>query len=89
MRIKEGFVLKNIAGSTFAMPSGENLVNLQLMLTLNESGTFLWNVLEKGCTEDELVEAMTQEYAVDAETAKQDVCDFINILKENNILDEA
>ncbi len=89
MRIKEGFVLKTIAGSTVAVPVGENLVNLQLMLTLNESGAFLWNLLEKSCAEEDLVTAMTSEYMVDAETARQDVGEFIKILKENHILDEA
>ena len=56
MKIKDGFVLKTIAGSTVAVPVGDNLVNLQLMLTLNESGAFLWNLLENSATEDELVQ---------------------------------
>ena len=89
MKIKEGFVLKNIAGSTVAVPSGENLVNLQLMLTLNESGTFLWNLLAKGCSFEELVQAMITEYDIDEATAKADAADFVNLLKEHQILDEA
>ncbi len=89
MRIKEGFILKTIAGSTVAVPSGESLVNLQVMLTLNESGTFLWHFLEQETTVDALVTEMTKEYDIDAETAKEDVCAFISILKEHGILDEA
>ena len=89
MKIKEGFVLKTIAGRTVAVPVGDNLVNLQLMLTLNESGAFLWKELEKDSTEDSLVEAMTKEYAIDADTARADVNAFLNVLKENHILDEA
>ena len=89
MKIKEGFILKTIAGSTVAVPVGENLVNLQLMLTLNESGAFLWSCLEQSATEDELVEKMTKEYCVDDETARADVRAFLKILKENYILDEA
>lgn len=89
MKIKEGFILKNIAGSTVAVPAGENLVNLQLMLTLNESGAFLWDCLQKPCEEENLVEALTAEYQVDNETARQDVKEFIAVLKENQILDEA
>ena len=58
MKIKEGFVLKTIAGRTVAVPVGDNLGNLQLMLTLNESGAFLWKELENECTEDMLVEAI-------------------------------
>ncbi len=89
MKIKDGFILKTIAGSTVAVPVGENLVNLQLMLTLNESGAFLWNCLKNNCTEDSLVTAMTGEYQVDEETARGDVQEFLKILKENHILDEA
>ena len=89
MKIKNGFVLKTIAGSTVAVPVGENLVNLQLMLTLNESGAYLWNCLCENCTEDDLVEAMTKEYEIDSETARSDVREFLKVLKENHILDEA
>lgn len=89
MKIKEGFILKQIAGSTVAVPAGENLVNLQLMLTLNESGAFLWEQLQVPRSEEELVAALTGEYNVDAETAKQDVEAFVTKLKENQILDEA
>lgn len=89
MKIKEGFVLKAIAGSTVAVPVGDNLVNLQLMLTLNESGAFLWKQLENNCSEDELVDALTNEYAIDSDTARSDVREFLKVLKENHILDEA
>ncbi len=89
MKIKDGFILKTIAGSTVAVPVGENLVNLQLMLTLNESGAYLWNCLSENCTEDDLVEAMTKEYQIDSETARSDVREFLKVLKENHILDEA
>ncbi len=89
MKIKAGFILKQIAGKVVAVPAGESLVNLQLMLTLNESGAFLWEQLQNDCSEDDLVKAMTAEYQVDAETARTDVQEFIAVLKENQILDEA
>ncbi len=89
MKIKQGFVLKNIAGSRVAVPMGENLVNLQLMLTLNETGAFLWDTLQNDCTMDDLVNAMTKEYDIDAETARADAEDFVQLLKEHQILDEA
>ncbi len=89
MKIKQGFVLKNIAGSRVAVPMGENLVNLQLMLTLNETGAFLWDTLQTDCTMDDLVNAMTKEYDIDAETARADATDFVQLLKEHQILDEA
>ena len=89
MKIKDGFILKKIAGSTVVVPVGENLVNLQLMLSLNESGAFLWQQLQKDRTREELLAAMQAEYDVDAETAAADIDAFLNNLKENHILDEA
>ena len=89
MKIKDGFLLKKIAGSTVVVPVGDTLVNLQLMLSLNESGAFLWQQLQKDCTKDDLLAAMQAEYAVDAATAAADIDAFLNTLKENHILDEA
>ena len=88
MKIKDGFLLKKIAGSTVVVPVGDTLVNLQLMLSLNESGAFLWQQLQKDCTKDDLLAAMQAEYAVDAATAAADIDAFLNTLKENHILDE-
>ena len=89
MKIKDGFILKKIAGSTVVVPVGDTLVNLQLMLSLNESGAFLWQQLQKDCTKDDLLAAMQAEYYVDAATAAADIDAFLNTLKENHILDEA
>lgn len=89
MKIKDGFLLKKIAGSTVVVPVGDTLVNLQLMLSLNESGAFLWQQLQKDCTKDDLLAAMQAEYDVDAATATADIDAFLNTLKENHILDEA
>ncbi len=88
MKIKEGFILKNIAGSNVVVPVGENFVNLQVMLNLNESGAFLWDVLQHDVTSEDLLQAMLAEYDVDAATAKADIDEFLNTLKENHILDE-
>lgn len=88
MKIKDGFILKNIAGSTVVVPVGENFVNLQLMLNLNESGTFLWKKLQNDCTKEELLQAMLAEYEVSESVAAADIDEFLNTLKENHILDE-
>ena len=89
MKIKEGFVLKKIAGSTVAVPVGDNLVNLKLMLTLNESGVFLWEALKEDITEEALAEKLMAEYQVEKAVAEADVAEFVKTLKENQIIDEA
>ena len=86
MKIKEGFLLKEIAGSYVVVPVGEKLVDFQMMVTLNETGAFLWEKLANDTTEEELVAALLGEYDVDEQTAKADVSEFIKTLNEKEIL---
>ena len=81
MQIKPGFMLKNVAGSHVVVPVGENSVNFNAMITLNESGAFLWEKLAEEQTEDQLVAALTLEYEADEATARRDINKFIETIK--------
>lgn len=84
MKIKEGFLLREVAGETVVIPSGESL-DLNMMITLNETGTFLWKNMQEATTEDALVAALLKEYDVDETTAKEAVRAFVEKLSENGI----
>ncbi|MBQ3549970.1 MAG: PqqD family protein [Clostridia bacterium] len=86
MKIAEGFVLKNIAGTNVVVPVGTNTVSFKAVITLNETGAFLWQQLENDITEADLLKAMLSEYAVDEATAKADIAEFIENLKKANLL---
>lgn len=88
MKLKDGFILKNVAGNYIIVPVSGELVDLNAMITITQTGAFLWNILEKGATKDELIEAMTKEYDIDRETASSDIDTFINQLKSNKMLDD-
>lgn len=85
MQLKEGFIIRTVAGKTVVVPSGEDL-NLNMMITLNETGKLLWEHLEKGAEQEELVAALLQEYDVDEQTAKDHVELFVGKLSENGFL---
>ena len=88
MKIKEGFILKEIAGNFVVVPIGENLVDFSSMITTNETGAFLWGKLQNGATEDELCQSILGEYeGVSFEEALSDVKEFVNTLKEKNIVE--
>ena len=57
MKLKQGFVLRKVAGETIVLPSGDEL-NLNMMITLNETGEFLWKHLETGTEVEDLVQAV-------------------------------
>ncbi|MBQ6718941.1 MAG: PqqD family protein [Oscillospiraceae bacterium] len=85
MKLKPGFILRTVAGQVVVLPSGEEL-NLNMMITLNETGKFLWERLENGAETEELVSAMLAEYDVDEATARAGVERFVAKLNENGFL---
>lgn len=87
MKIKNGFILRTVAGQNLIVPVGENAMNFNAAITLNESAAFLWNKLTEEQSEEQLLSALTEEYAIDEETAKADIKVFLDVLKEHNILE--
>lgn len=85
MKLKNGFVLREVAGEIVVIPSGEDL-DLNMMITLNDTGRFLWEKLEAGAETDMLVQDLLKEYDVDEATAQTAVDAFIARLKELDFL---
>ena len=85
LKLKDGFILRQIAGETMVIPSGAEL-DLNMMITLNETGRFLWERLQNGTTEDALVAALLDEYDVDEATARAQVVKFVEKLNGNGFL---
>ena len=80
MKLKENFVLRQVAGTWVVLPLAEETVNFTGMLKLNESGVILWRALEKGGDRGALVTALTAEYAVSPQQAETDVDVFLDKL---------
>lgn len=85
MKIKDGFVVRKMAGTTVVIPTGADL-DMDVMITLNDTGAFLWDALQEEKTVDELVQSVLTEYATDADTARDYIMQFIEKLKENGLL---
>lgn len=88
MKIKEGFMLRQVADEYVVVPIGETVLDFNGMINLTESAGFLWKCLEKERTEDELVSCLQAEYEVDAKTAEEDIAEFLEKLKENGFLED-
>ena len=88
MKIKDTFILRNIAGNNIVLPVGASSETFSGMMTLNESGVFLWNSLKNDISMDDLINAMLSEYNVSAEEAKSDVEEFVKSLRSAGVLEE-
>ena len=87
MKLKTGFVLRQVAGQNVVLPSGDDL-DLNMMITLNETGKFIWNLLGEEIEETDIVAAILNEYNVDRITAEAAVAGFIRKLNEHGFLTE-
>lgn len=88
MKIKDGFILREVAGNYIVVSVGTRVKEFNGVINLNETSALLWKQLEQGATEDQLVEALIKEYEVDKELAKKDVQAFVSKLKEARLLSE-
>ena len=87
MRIKENYLLNKVLGKWVVVPVGIAGKKFRGMITLNESGVLLWRNLQKGCTREELVTALTDTYEVTEETARQDVAEFLSAIEKTGCLE--
>ena len=85
MKLKDDFILRNIAGQTVVLPSGGDL-DLNMMITLNETGAFLWERMQQETDEATLVAALLAEYDVDEARASAAVTAFVQKLEANGFL---
>lgn len=88
MKIKSGFILRQIADTYIVVAIGEEAKKANVMITLNETGGFLWEKLSEGATEEGLVQAVLETYEIDKETAETDVKAFIQKVRDNGLVEE-
>lgn len=87
MKIKDGFLLREVAGNIIVVPVGDAVLNFDGMINLNETGAFLWKKLEDDVDHYYLLNELMKEYDVDEETAKADISDFLNKMYGAGLLD--
>ena len=88
MKINENFLLRDVAGQKVVLPVGEAADKFNGMIRLNDTGIYLWTLLEQDTTMDALVASMLKDYEVDEETARTDIGIFIDTLRRAGILCE-
>ena len=86
MKIKDGFVLREAAGSFVVMNIGGEL-SFNGMITLNETGAFIWRAIENGDSAEEIAKKLCEKYGVDFDTALSDTNKFIDKMNGANVLE--
>ena len=89
MKIKNGFVLRDVCGEQVIMGEGIGALNFGRLLCLNETAAWLWSEAEKQgeFTVESLADALCSEYDVSAEQAKADVATIVGEWQKVNVLE--
>ena len=89
MRLKDGLILREVAGQYVIVPTGRRVQEVTSIVYISSSGAYLWEYMKNQEFEKEdLAEQIVNHYrGVTREKALEDIEKFLNVLRENNILE--
>lgn len=86
MKIRKGFEIRQLANISVVVKTDQ--AKEKAVFTLNDTGTFLWELLSQGAEEEMLLEAFLGEYDVEREEARADIREYIDTLSAMGVLGE-
>mgnify|MGYP004710505461 FL=1 len=87
MKIKHGFVMRDVAGQAVAIATGEASKSFHGMVKLNDTGAVIWNGIEKGLDEAEIAGQLAASYDVEVGQALKDVESFIARMRDAGLVE--
>lgn len=88
MKIKEGFILKDVAGNKIVIATGEERLSFNGVITFNEVGAEIFGLLDGTKSIDEIAQIISSEYNVELQIAKRDVLNLTEKMRKHGLLDE-
>lgn len=88
MKIKEGFVLRDVMDEYIVMPTGDNIAKFEGAVVLNEVSAFIYKLLEQPRSREDLLIAVLDEYDVDEATAATDLDMLLAKLADMGVLEK-
>ena len=86
MKLKEGFVLREIDQEYLVVPVQERAKEIHGIISLSETGAFLWKLLASETKEEDLIKAVLEEYDAEEKVAETDVKDFLKEVSKHGFL---
>ena len=87
MKIKEGFILRNVAGNNVVVPIGQATIDFNGMMSLNDTGAFLFGKLIEGISREDLIQEVVEAYGIEKELAEKDVDNFIEKVEREDLFE--
>ncbi len=88
MKIKPGYMLRKVVDVYVIVGIGDETYAPNQIMSLNETGAYLWRILENGAEREQLAESLAGEYDIDTKTAAADVDAFLASLRDKALIAE-
>lgn len=86
MKIEKNVILREIAGEYILIPTGALALKFTGVFAVSELGVAIWKLLTQEKTEAQIVQELLNEYDVEKETLEADVKEFLDSLREKELL---
>jgi hypothetical protein len=83
---EKDLVTRDVAGEQIIVPIKCHVGDLEGVFTLNEVGAMIWRLIDGQTTGRQLMEAVRNEYDVEAAEAEKDVVDFLSSLEDAGLI---
>ena len=87
MKIREGFILRQVLDIYAVIGVGSEAYMPNRIMSVNETGAFLWHMLENGAEKQEMIDALLREYETDPQTAEKDVDAFLKEMQDKGLIE--
>ena len=88
MKLRGKFVVRQVMNNTVAVPVGQAAREFNGMILLNDVSKVLWESLERGATTEEMTDTITEQFSVSRDEANADIIEFLDKLRELQLLEE-
>lgn len=88
MKIKNGFVLREMCGENIVTAEGIENINFNKLISLNATAAYLWEALAgKDFTTEDMAGLLVERYGIDMELALKDSENLCNAWKDAGVIE--
>lgn len=86
MIIKKELMKREVAGECFLVPMGKSVYDYNGMFIMTELAAFIWDRLPQAQDEEEILQAILEEYEVEEAVARADLKAFLDKLRAMDVI---
>lgn len=88
MKIKDGYILKKVAGENIVIATGEARISFNGIITFNEVGAEVFERLDGTRTLEQIVDEIAAIYNAPREIIESDIKNLIEKMKNHGLIEE-